>query len=242
MDSTLSPSEVADRIGAPVTRVLSWCRRGLVEAARDARGRWRLPPTTVGRLTALHGAVPPPFPAGYARTELLVMAALVRAPRGFPSARSVASRVGTSPTTASNTLQQLEEASLVLRVREPRLWRGRAVERDIWYANLHSDELERVLPYLHGVTLPHVAAPTSGPLPAHLWQLVWNAEPRDIDIARDAAYLAHRSMTLADPEGIGWAVATLPADAFDRALSMRGVAEDNVAWARAARGAADAAP
>jgi hypothetical protein len=150
--------------------------------------------------------------------------------------------VGTSPTTASNTLQQLQDAGLVRRVREPRLWRGCAVEREIWYAHFRRGELERLLPYLHRVTLPDVAVPTSGPLPEHLWHLVWNAEPRDIDIARDAAYLAHRSMTLADPEGIGWAVATLPADAFDRALRMRGVAEDNVSWARAARGAADAGP
>jgi excisionase family DNA binding protein len=242
MDTTLSPSEVAQRLGVPTSRVMSWCRRGRIEAERDARGRWRLSHTAVARWTALHGAVPQPFPAGHTRTELLVTAALVRAPRGFPSARSVASRVGTSPTTASNTLRQLEDAGLARRVREPRLWRGRAVEREIWYANFRSDELERLLPYIHRLTLPHVATPTSGPLPEHLWHLVWNAEPRDIDVARDAAYLAHRSMTLADPEGIGWAVATLPADAFDRALRMRGVAEDNVAWARAARGAAHAAP
>jgi excisionase family DNA binding protein len=241
MDTTLSPSEVAQRVGVPVSRVLSWCRRGRIDAETDSRRRWRLPDTAVGELTALHGAVPQPFPAGHTRTELLVLAALVRAPRGLPSARSVASRVGTSPTTASNTLQQLKHAGLVRRVREPRLWRGRAVEREIWYANLGSDGLERLLPYLHRVTLPHVATPTSGPLPEHLWHLVWNAEPRDIDVARDAAYLAHRAMTLADPEGIGWAVATLPADAFDRALRMRGVAEDNVAWARAAGGAADGA-
>lgn len=242
MDMTLSPSEVAHSLGISTSRVLSWCRRGRIDAERDARGRWRLPQTAVEGLTARHGAVPPPFPTGHTRTELLVAAALVRAPRGLPSARSVASRVGTSPTTASNTLRQLEGAGLVRRVREPRLWRGRAVDREIWYANVRSDELERLLPYLHRITLPQVATATSGPLPEHLWHLVWNAEPRDIDVARDAAYLAHRSMTLADPEGIGWAVATLPADAFDRALRMRGMAEDNVAWARAAAGAADAAP
>lgn len=240
MDSTLSPSEVADRLGIRAARVLSWCRRGLADAERDARGRWRLAPTAVERLTASYGAVPPPFPAGYTRTELLVMAALVRAPRGFTSARSLASRVGTSPTTASTTLQHLLDADLVRRVREPRLWRGRAVEREVWYANLRSDELERLLAYLHRVTLPHVSAPSRGPLPEHLWHLVWNAEPCDVDIARDATYLAHRALTLADPEGLGWAVATLPTDSLDRALRMRGVAKDNLAWARAARGGSDA--
>ena len=114
------------------------------------------------------------------------MATLVRAPRGLTSARSVASRVGTSPTTASTTLQNLKCADLVRRVREPRLWRGRAIEREVWYADSRNDELEGLLVYLHRVTLPHVTAPSSGPLPEHLWHLVWNAEPGDLDIARDA--------------------------------------------------------
>ena len=114
------------------------------------------------------------------------MATLVRAPRGLTSARSVASRVGTSPTTASTTLQNLKCADLVRRVREPRLWRGRAIEREVWYADSRNDELEGLLVYLHRVMLPHVTAPSSGPLPEHLWHLVWNAEPGDLDIARDA--------------------------------------------------------
>lgn len=192
-------------------------------------------------MLAIHGAVPQPFPQGFTRNDLLVLAALARAPRGLLSARAVGARVDLSPTTASRVLKALEARGLLRRVCEPRLWRGRSVERSVWYANLLAEDFEDLLPLLRRVELPQQAANPGNRLPEHVWHLVWNAEPRDIDVVRDAVYLAHRAMTLADPEGIAWAVTTLPPEAFERALEMRGVPESNRAWLRAAQAFHDAA-
>ena len=40
----LSPAEYALRDGVSEQAVTSWCRRGELEAFRDTRGRWRIPP------------------------------------------------------------------------------------------------------------------------------------------------------------------------------------------------------
>lgn len=235
MDGTLAPTEVAERLGVPAARVRGWCRRGAIAAEKDERGRWRVPGAELGRMVAIHGAVPQPFPQGFTRNDLLVLAALARASRGFLSAGSVGVRVNLSPTTASRVLKALKARGLLRRVSEPRLWRGRSVERSVWYANLLVEDFEGLLPVLHRVELPQQAANPGRRLPEHVWHLVWNAEPRDIDVVRDAVYLAHRAMTLTDPEGIAWAVTTLPPVAFERALEMRGVPESNRAWLRAAQ-------
>lgn len=241
MDSTQSVGEVADVLGVPQPRVLAWCRQGIIDAHKDGRGRWRLSLAVCSQLMARFGSVPHPAPPQHTRNELLVLAALVRAPRGLPSARAVAARTATSPTTASKALRKLEDAGLCHQTTEPRLWRGRAVEQAVWYPNLISDETERLLTYLHRITLPEPPPSTNTKLPDHLWHLVWNADPASIDVDRDADYLAHRAITLADPEAIAWAISRLPAKAFDRAVTMRGVKPDSVVWARAARGATDAA-
>ena len=40
----MSPAEYAIREGVTEQAVTGWCRRGELEAFRDARGRWRIPP------------------------------------------------------------------------------------------------------------------------------------------------------------------------------------------------------
>lgn len=40
----MSPAEYAMREGVTEQAVTGWCRRGELEAFRDARGRWRIPP------------------------------------------------------------------------------------------------------------------------------------------------------------------------------------------------------
>jgi DNA-directed RNA polymerase specialized sigma24 family protein len=41
----LSPAEYATLHGVTPQAVTQWCRRGILEAYRDATGHWRIPPT-----------------------------------------------------------------------------------------------------------------------------------------------------------------------------------------------------
>lgn len=160
--------------------------------------------------------------------------ALVRAPRGLPSTRAVAAATGSSPTTASAVLVQLEREGLVHQREEHRIVRGRSRRMLVWYANLDAPAVQSMLPYLHRVTLPDPPGPSVGSrLPDHLWHLFWNADPTQIDPQRDATLIAHRAMTTADPEAVSWAVSHLPVAAFEEALGYRGTPADAVAWLRA---------
>lgn len=234
MDSTLTAAEVADRIGVPVTTVLRWCRQGRIAAHKDERGRWQIDPPALRALVRGVGAVPVPHPSGRSRTDLLVLAALVRAPRGLPSARAVAATAGLAPTTASRTLGDLQRVDLAQMRDEPRILEGRSRTIAVWYANLDHPEMAALLPHLHRVVLPDPPPGVLGRLPDHLWHLFWNADPGQVDPRRDAALVAHRAMTAGDPEALAWAIRNLPVEAFHEALGYRGVAPDNVAWARAA--------
>lgn len=233
MDTSLA-GEVAQLLGVPPSRVLRWCREGRVAASKDDHGRWVLPRAVVDELVRTHGSTPAPQPEGRSRNELLVLAALVRAPRGLPSARAVAAATGTAPTTASATLARLAREGLAQQREEHRIVRGRSRRMAVWYANLDAAAVQSMLPYLHRVTLPDPPATSAGDrLPDHLWHLFWNADPTQIDPQRDATVIAHRAMTTADPEAIAWAVSHLPAAAFEEALRYRGTPPEAVAWLRA---------
>lgn len=189
---------------------------------------------TAGRLVEDLGAAPAPHPEALTRNELLVLAALSRAPRGLVSARAVAVVAGLSPTTAGRMLGRLVGHGLAHRRREPRLLRGRSTWLDVWYATLDAPAMERLLPYLHDVVLPSPPSPRLGDrLPDQLWHLVWNADPADVNPAQHASYLAHRAITSGDPEALAWAVTNLPPDAFATAVRMRGVPDEALAWLRA---------
>lgn len=234
MDTTLSARSVADLLGVPSSRVLRWCRKERIPACKDDRGHWRLPRVVVDELVRAHGSVPVPLPEGRSRNELLVLAALVRAPRGLPSARAVAAATGSAPTTASAVLVRLESEGLARQREEHRIVRGRSRRMLVWYANLDAPAVQSMLPYLHRVTLPDPPAVSAGNrLPDHLWHLFWNADPTQIDPQRDATVIAHRAMTTADPEAVAWAVSHLPAAAFEEALGYRGTPPEAAAWLRA---------
>jgi hypothetical protein len=231
---TSGAGEVAQLLGVPLSRVLRWCRAGRVAASKDDHGRWVLSRVVIDDLIRTHGSTPAPHPEGRSRNELLVLAALVRAPRGLPSARAVAVVTGTAPTTASATLASLSREGLAQQREEHRIVRGRSRRMTLWYANLDAPTVQSMLPYLHRVALPDPPASSAGNrLPDHLWHLFWNADPTQVDPQRDATVIAHRAMTTADPEAIAWAVGRLPAAAFQEALGHRGTPPEAVAWLRA---------
>ncbi len=51
----LTPAEFAEREGVTEQAVTAWCRRGEVEAFRDARGHWRIPPHAKRHVPKLQG-------------------------------------------------------------------------------------------------------------------------------------------------------------------------------------------
>lgn len=231
---TSDAREVAQFLGVPPSRVLRWCREGRVAASKDDRGHWVLPRAVVDELVRTHGSTPAHCPEGRSRNELLVLAALVGAPRGLPSARAVAAATGTAPTTAARILNALAAEGLAQQREEHRIVRGRSRRMAVWYANLDAPTVRSMLPYLHRVTLPDPPpTPAGHRLPDHLWHLFWNADPTRIDPQRDATVIAHRAMTTADPEAIAWAVRHLPPAAFEEALGYRGTPPEAVAWLRA---------
>ena len=236
MDTTYGVREVADLLGVPSSTVRRWCREGRVGSDKDDRGYRRLPRRVVDELIRAHGSVPFSLPVeGRSRGEMLALTALVRAPRGLPSARAVGAASGLSPTTASKTLDQLATEGLVQQREEHRIVRGRSRTMAVWYANLDASTVQALLPRLHQIRLPDAPACAAPTLPDHLWHLFWNADPRQIEPRRDATVIAHRAMTTSDPEAIAWAVSHLPAAAFEEALGYRGVPAGAVAWLRACR-------
>lgn len=160
---------------------------------------------------------------------------LVRAPRGLPSTRAIASQTGLSPTTVSKALRNLSDIALAEQRAQTRLGKGRAVERTLWYANLDHSDIASLLPYLHTVLLPTPPQDLPSGLPKAVWHLFWNADPQDIDPIADASLVAHRAMSASDPESLGWAVSALPTKGWVEALQFRNVQPDNVAWLRTSR-------
>lgn len=236
MDSSLYARDVAVRLGVSVATVLRWCRKGTVPADKGADGRWTIPAAELAGLAQRHGSVPAPLPQGLDRQDALVLAALVRAPRGLVSARAVAAVTGLSPTTASGRLKRHLDAGYAVLRTEPRSIRGRARNTEVWYANLDDVRLVGLLGYLHRITLPAFdPGPVPSALPDHLWHLFWNADPAAIDPRHDGAAIAHRAITAQDVEAIAWVVTTLPTEAISAALGYRGADSGSAVWARASR-------
>lgn len=117
--------------------------------------------------------------------------------------------------------------------RENRLMRGRSQPMDVWYACLLAPAVEGLLDLLNGVELPaHPRPRATGPLPDHLWHLVWNADPVQIHIEDHKEFLAHRVLVTGDPEGIAWAVDVFPANVWRRVAEFRGLSERDRGYAR----------
>ncbi|PZQ88183.1 MAG: hypothetical protein DI534_11990 [Leifsonia xyli] len=216
MDAHVSAPQVARTLGVS----LPTAHRVLDAAGipRTGRGRPRaMPSRLLDDVLAARGAVPSaPLP----RTQLRVLAALSRAPLGLPSARSVATRAGVSPTTASTGLQRLRDAGLVTR-REHVIARGSAVAEwrwepviEAWPSSLRSAVRATRLPRQQRAAVP---------LPRALRHLFWNADFAELDPRRDGSYLAERLLTAPDANAWAWALTNLGRGDVETALGRRGI-------------------
>lgn len=163
-----------------------------------------------------------------------VLAALVRAPRGLPTTAAIAARSGTPVAEAQAALDDLATDDRVVRISEMRLVAGASTPVDVWYANLDHPQVRSRLRELNEVDLPTPKGDIGDRLPDNLRHLFWNAAPEDVSPREHGVLIAHRAMVSSDPEGLAWAVAHLPAQAFVEALGFRDASPADAAWLAAA--------
>jgi DNA-binding transcriptional ArsR family regulator len=231
MDRLLTTGLVAEKLGTTRSRVHRAVARGLVRPAITDGGHLRFTEADLVLLKQQLGFAP--TITGLSREEVLVASALLGRPLGLRSARAVARASGISPTTASRALRRLEEMALVRR-RRRRVILGAPVDVDVWEINVRSRRWTRLAPMLADTVLPQTSEPTARHRRVPIWlrHLFWNADVHDLDVERDAAYIAGRILASDDAQAHAWAFATLPAEAFLEAARIRGVPVRRAALAR----------
>lgn len=218
---TFSAADAARMLGTSVPRV----KRAIAELGLDAEtgrhGRVALRPAQVRRLADQLGVSA--TVSGLSRQDVLVLAALARAPLGLVSARAVARRAGVSPTAAMRTLDRLIERGLVRRERE---WiaAGHATERDVYRASFDSPDWPELAPKLVRVRPPKPHGhKRDHHVPAHLRHLFWNTAPAQLDTAHAGSYIAGRLLSSGDLSGIAWGAANLDPGDWEKASGARGL-------------------
>jgi hypothetical protein len=194
---------------------------------RTAGGRLALTPAQVKELRDELGFVP--RIDGLSRSEVMVLAALRKAPLGLVSARAVARRSTLSPTAARRALEGLLEAGLVTRSEEV-VAAGTAKEMVVWRANVGHPRWREISPGLQRVELPGRTTSSDCQrrradtrVPGHLRHLFWNTAPGQLDVDSSGPYIARRLLRTMDIQGLAWGAATLRAEDWRAALSARGL-------------------
>lgn len=210
---------VAGELGVSIPTVRRAVDRLGLRPATTPGGHLRLDDSDVEALRAHLGAVP--TVDGLTRTQVLVLAAVSRAPLGLRSERAVARAAGVSPTAAGRALDVLAARGLV-RHEERTLAEGRAVTGSVWRLDIGPAWLaiaDRV-----GATILPTPDPVPAPrgVPRRFWHLFWNADPAALDLERDGEAVAVRMLLGDDLEALAWACAHLSPDALRRAAANRG--------------------
>ena len=231
MDTILTTGQVSERLGTTRSRVHRAVARGVVRPEVTDGGHLRFGAADVAILERRLGFAP--AVAGLSREQVLAAAALLGRPFGLCSARAVARAAGISPTTASRALRRLEQMALVRR-RRRRVVLGAPTDIDSWEINVRNRRWARLAPKLADVVFPEASGPVErdARVPVWLRHLFWNADVHQLDLNRDAAYIAGRILASDDAQAHAWAAATLPADAFLHAARMRSVPARRAALAR----------
>lgn len=218
---TYSAAETARMLGTSVPRIKRAISELRLDVATEAHGRVALRPNQVKKLAESLGITV--AVAGFSRPQLLVLAALARAPLGLVSARAVARRSGISPTAAARSLDQLVERGLVRRDRQ---WiaAGHASERDVYRAAFDAPEWPELAAQLAEVRPPK---PRPGRrdrrVPAHLRHLFWNTAPSQLDTTHAGSYIARRLLTTGDLSGLAWGAQNLSRSDWQNAAKARGL-------------------
>lgn len=225
MDSLTSGAALAREMDTSLPRIVRAADR--LGIARTAGGRLALTPAQVRTLRAVLGFAP--VIEGLTRSEVMVLAALRRAPLGLVSTRAVARRSTLSPTAAGKALEALLEEGLVTR-REEVVAAGTAKEMVVWRANLRHPRWRDLSPHLDRVELPGRESTSDGPrrsgdtrVPGHLLHLFWNTAPEQLDVESSGPYIARRLLRTMDIQGLAWGAVTLRAEDWRGGAAARGM-------------------
>lgn len=155
-------------------------------------------------------------------SELRVLAALSRSPLGQQSLRSVASKAGVSPTTASKVVARMIRSGAVEQ-RETKVASGKARSQMRWYAapSRWTPELREAVRHTR---LPARRA-TPTPLPRELHHLFWNADVSKLDPNVNGSYLADRLLRSPDVRAWQWVLTNVDRADIEIALNRRGMDE-----------------
>jgi len=222
MDSDSKSARQAARVlGTSAPRVL----RALAEigVTVPVGGRARLTGRQIEELQARLGRTP--AVAGLSRTEVMVAAALARAPLGLVSQRAVARRAGVSPTAAARALAGLREKGLA-RVDRRSLAGRRAHRGEVIAADFASRAWQRVAGELARAQPPQTAPPGERVLrvPARLGYLFWDTADSQRDVRQAGGYIARRLLQVGDTEGLAWGAENLAPEDWRHAARTRGIA------------------
>lgn len=162
----------------------------------------------------------------------MALAALSRRPLGLRSARAVARVAGISPTTAGRALAALTERGVVTRV-SVRVTEGTIRDISVWTIVWRSPEWQRVAGTV-GLTVLPTGPPErpSNRVPARLWHLFWDTDPRALRLDRNGAYIVDRVLRANDLPALSWMARTVDADSLRKAAARRGLGEPQRRLAR----------
>ena len=223
---TLSVADVARSLGTSTPRV----QRAIGRLGISGDGR-RRPRYTVEQAKALRrelGAVTPID--GFTATEVKVLAALAKAPRGLSSIRVLAGRAGLSPTAASQAFTKLESRRLVRR-KSIMLAAGKARSVEVLKANEGSKQWPALVLALARTRPPQRRLAPASRVPPHLRHLFWNTAPSQMSTSSAGGYIARRLITEGDIEGLGWGAENLTRQDWLHAVQTRGLDRQQVAMA-----------
>lgn len=183
----------------------------------------------------VHGDPPPgsgPGAASLPRTQMRLLAALNRAPRGVSSVRALARRARVAPTTVSKHLSELKALGLV---EEETRWiaEGRARRRTVITLNDRSAAWAQVADGVRNTELPSAgpARENAERVPARLDHLFWNVGDSQKVVNTSGAIIARRLIETADLDGLAWGLQALSADDWHHAAATRGISAPNKAMA-----------
>ncbi len=217
---TRSAAQVARDLGTNTPRLLRAVDRlGLRPPRTDSRAL-RLTDADAQRLANELGVTRPV--AGLRRSQVMVLAALARAPLGLRSARAAARATGLSPTAASGALRALVDLGLVEK-RQVTVAEGGARIVEINYANLTHPRWPELAPLLAAVQLRRAGRPRPSRVPARLAHVFWNAPVHEIDLAVHGSYVARRVLRDNDTDALAWAAEALTAEDWNDAAGARGL-------------------
>ncbi len=160
---------------------------------------------------------------GLRQSDVGVLAALSRAPRGIIANEAIAERAGVPAGQAARALTRLAGRGLI-RIDREWIAAGEALEVDIVSVNVEAPGWPDLAPLLARVPLPdRPPRRVATRVPDYLRHLFWNADFEKLDPRAHGPYIAERLLSTGDLEGLAWGARSLRAADWVKAAETRGL-------------------